>query len=179
MTDRRTLLVLLGAGVLPARLTQAQHQMQAARAAPENYKVQFFTPAEHRVLDRLTEMILPSNERSPGASAACVPDFIDLVVTNSATEVQKKWRSGIEALGGSAFLNMTAEKQVAVLDRAASEENAPVSPAGHFFKELKMMTLRGYYTSEIGLRRELGYLGPEALSSFPGCSRMKIDQSVQ
>jgi len=169
MTDRRTLLVLLGAGVLPARLTQAQHQMHAARAAPESYKIQFFTPVEYRVLDRLTEMILPASERSPGASAARVPDFIDLIVTNSAMEVQNHWRSGIEAFGGGAFLEITGKDQVAVLDRAASEEDAPVSPAGRFFSALKTMTLRGYYTSEIGLRGELGYLGPEVLSSFPGC----------
>jgi hypothetical protein len=169
MTDRRTLLALLGAGVLPARLTQAQHQMNAARVAPEGYKIQFFTPIEYRVLDRLTEMILPASERSPSASGARVPDFIDLIVANSAPEAQNQWRSGIEAFGGAAFLKMTANEQVAALDRAASDENAPVSPAGDFFIELKAMTLRGYYTSEIGLRRELGYLGPEVLSSFPGC----------
>jgi hypothetical protein len=143
--------------------------MHAARAAPESYKIQFFTPIEYRVLDRLTEMILPATERSPGASAARVPDFIDLILSNSAMEVQNHWRSGIEAFGGAAFLQMTAKEQVAALNRAASEEDAPAGPAGRFFSALKTMTLSGYYTSEIGLRRELGYLGPEVLSSFPGC----------
>src|SRR5665213_3258356 len=129
MTDRRTLLALLGAGVLPARLTQAQHQMNAARAGPEGYKIQFFMPIECRLLDRLTEMILPASERSPSASGARVPDFIDLIVVNSAPEAQNQWRGGIEAFGGAAFLKMTANEQVAALDRAASGENAPVSPA--------------------------------------------------
>jgi hypothetical protein len=169
MTDRRTLLVLLGAGVLPARVTQAQHQMNAAREAPEGYRIEFFTPIEYRVLDRLTAMILPASERSPGASGARVPDFIDLILANSAAEAQNQWRSGLEAFGGAAFLKMTTDEQVAALDRAALDENAPVTPAGEFFVELKAMTLRGYYTSEIGLRRELGYLGPQVLSSFPGC----------
>ena len=169
MTDRRTLLALLGAGVLPARLTQAQHQMNAAGEAPEDYKIQFFTPIEYRVVDRLTEMILPASERSPGASGARVPAFIDLIVANSAAEAQQQWRSGIEAFGGAAFLEMTTDEQAAALGRAASDENAPMSPAGEFFIELKAMTLRGYYTSEIGLRRELGYLGPQVLPSFPGC----------
>jgi len=169
MTDRRTLLALLGAGVLPARLTQAQQQMNAAREAPEAYKIQFFTPIEYRVLDRLTEMILPATERSPGARGARVAAFIEMIVANSAAETQHQWRSGIEAIGGAAFLKMTTSEQAAALDRAASEEKAPVSTAGEFFIELKAMTLRGYYTSEVGLRRELGYLGPEVLLSFPGC----------
>ena len=40
--DRRRALALLAAGVLPERLAQAQHQMQAAQTAPANYSLQFF-----------------------------------------------------------------------------------------------------------------------------------------
>jgi gluconate 2-dehydrogenase gamma chain len=169
MTNRRSALILMAAGVLPGRLARAQHQMQAAQANPAPYQLQFFTPEEHRLLDRLTEMILPAGERSPGASAARVADFMDLVVANSTAEVQSNWRAGLNAFGGAAFLSMAPSAQAAALDRAAQEEKAPVTPYGRFFVELKRMTVHAYYTSEIGLRQELGYLGPQALASFPGC----------
>jgi hypothetical protein len=159
--DRRTALALIAAGVVPSRVAIAQHQIHAAKAHPGSYTLQFFTPGEHRVLDRVSEMIIPSDEHSPGAAGARVADFIDLVMANSTAQVQLRWRAGIESFGGSASATM--------LDKAAAEERAPTSDAGRFFVELKRMTLHAYYTSEIGLRKELGYLGPEVLASFPGC----------
>jgi hypothetical protein len=161
MTSRRSAILLLTAGVLPARLAKAQHQMQKAQANPAGYKLQFFSTDEHRALDRLTEMILPATARSGGASAAHVADFIDLVVANSGPEVQKRWRTGLAAFAGP--------DPAALLDRAASEEKAPATVAGHFFVELKRMTIHAYYTSEIGLSQELGSLGPQVLPAFPGC----------
>ena len=128
MTSRRSALILMAAGVVPGRLARAQHQMQAAQADPAAHQLQFFTPEEHRLLDRLTEMILPAGERSPGASAARVADFIDLVVANSTAEVQRNWRAGLNAFGGAAFLSMAPSAQSAALDRAAHEEKAPATP---------------------------------------------------
>jgi len=169
MTTRRSAVILMAAGVLPARVVRAQHQMREARANPADYRLQFFTRDEHRVIDHLTEIILPASQRSPGASAAHVADFIDLVVANSAPDTQKQWRSGVEAFVGSAFLSLVPSDQVAKLDDAAREEQSPLTPAGRFFAMLKSMTLHAYYTSEIGLHQELGYLGPQALASFPRC----------
>jgi hypothetical protein len=139
-------MMLMAAGMLPVRGA---------------YTPQFFSADEHRALDRLTEMILPTTDHSPGASAARVADFIDLVVANSGADVKARWKAGLAAFAGTDL--------AALLDRAASEEKSPVSAAGRFFVELKRLTIRAYYTSEIGLQNELGYTGPEAMHSFPGC----------
>jgi len=34
---------------------------------------------------------------------------------------------------------------------------------------MKSATLFGYYTSQIGLLKELGYVGNAVMSGFPGC----------
>ena len=38
-----------------------------------------------------------------------------------------------------------------------------------FFAMVKNMTADGYYTSQVGLVRELGYSGNTALDKFPSC----------
>jgi len=81
--DRRTTLALLGAGVLRANLSAAQHQAHALKADAKAYKLQFFTAQENDLLDRVAEMILPADDHSPGAHEAKVSLYIDLVVANS------------------------------------------------------------------------------------------------
>jgi hypothetical protein len=168
--NRRRTLVLLAAGVLPARLAVAQQQHHSAQANPGSYRPQFFSAEELTFLDQVTEMILPADDRSPGANAAGVANFIDLVVANSSPVVQQQWHAGIQSFGGAArFLALDTAGRSDVLQKAAEREDTPATEAGRFFVRLKGMTLHAYYTSEVGIRKELGYLGPEALSSFPGC----------
>jgi len=38
-----------------------------------------------------------------------------------------------------------------------------------FFRELKHLTVRGYYTSKIGIHDELEYKGNRILQEFVGC----------
>jgi len=43
------------------------------------------------------------------------------------------------------------------------------TPLDSSFARMKRLTIFGYYTSEIGLLKELGYKGNQALPEFPGC----------
>ncbi len=174
--DRRETLMLLGAGVLASRLEAAQQHLHALRSRAGAYERQFFTEREHAVLDRIAEMILPADEHSPGAHEARVADYIDLVVAHSSHEAQEQWRARLAAFeelaraeGGKPFLELDASKQAHVLDAAAHGEGRPSTEAEHFFLTMKRMTLAAYYTSEIGLIRELGYRGNQVRGSFPGC----------
>jgi hypothetical protein len=74
--------------------TQATSQAHLAPA--------FFTGAQHRLVDVLSELIIPADERSPGASAAKVADFIDVLLTGAADSAQGTWREGLSALDVSA-----------------------------------------------------------------------------
>jgi hypothetical protein len=167
---RRDLISLLGAGATAAQLDAFQHAAHEIRTKPEKYKLQFFSEAENRTLDELAEMILPADERSPGARAAKVSLYLDLVAANSPRVVQAEWKSGLAAFdqaGGKPFLDLAAADRVALLDRLSSASN-PSGAAELFFGRIKRLALFGYYTSEIGVRQELQRKSPEVLDRFPG-----------
>lgn len=56
------------------------------------------------------------------------------------------------------------------LAKAAKLSETPSSDLGQFFVALKQMTVNGYYTSEVGIHQDLGYIGNTYLPEFPGCN---------
>ena len=162
MINRRDLITILGAGATASQLEAFQHGAHAIKTAPKAYKLQFFTEAENRLLDEVAEMILPADERSPGARAAKVSLYIDLVVASSPSEAQREWRTGLAAF------EQAGGDRAALLDRLAGAERNPSTPAELFFVKMKRATLFGYYTSEIGVRQELLRKSPEVLDRFTG-----------
>jgi Gluconate 2-dehydrogenase subunit 3 len=166
--DRRTALALIGAGVLQPNLASAQRHAHVLKADAKAYKLQFFTAKENELLDRVAEMILPADDHSPGAHEAKVSLYIELVVANSLESTKLQWKQRLGAFE-SEFGKLTGPEQSALLNRLAAAEQNPGNPAEHFFADLKRATLFGYYTSQIGLVKELGYMGNSVQSGFPGC----------
>ncbi|HXL06900.1 MAG TPA: gluconate 2-dehydrogenase subunit 3 family protein, partial [Gemmatimonadales bacterium] len=127
----------------------------------------FLTPAEYALLEELSELIIPADDHSPGARAAGVAGYIDGRLAESLEpDWQAQWRSGLEAvdglsreLNGKSFVDATPDQRVAVLTRMAAHESDPKTAPERFFKELKGWTLRGYYTSKIGIHDDQEYKG--------------------
>jgi gluconate 2-dehydrogenase gamma chain len=121
------------------------------------------------VISRLTDLIIPPTD-TPGAAAAGVPAYIDLVV-NEDSALQTTFREGLPRLdalsasksNGTPFLQLTEPQQIEILT-ALSEATGQ---DGAFFHALKNLTADGYYTSRIGLMQELGYNGDAVLAAFP------------
>lgn len=137
----------------------------------------FFTPAQHRTVDVLSELIIPADDRTPGASAAKVADFVDLLLSGAVDEDQVIWRRGLKALDEAtqdrwkhAFVDCTAEQQVELLTEISQREEKPRTALEKLFVEAKERTIQGYYTSEIGIHQELGYKGNQFLDEFLGCT---------
>ncbi|MBK5293571.1 MAG: gluconate 2-dehydrogenase subunit 3 family protein [Acidobacteriia bacterium] len=171
MINRRDLITILGAGATAAQIDAFQHGVHAIQSAPKEYKLRFFSEAENRLLEEVAEMILPADERSPGARAAKVSFYVDLVAASSPVETQQEWRSRLASFdqaGGAPFLQLAVEDRAALLDRLAGSEGNPSSPPELFFARMKRATLLGYYTSEIGVRQELQRKSPEVLDHFTG-----------
>jgi len=164
--DRRQAIALLAAGVLPARLLEAQHELHQIAVSPGKYAPKFFQPGEYTLIDQVAEMILPADDHSPGAHAARVADYIDLVIANSSTQAQAVWRERL-----TAFQSVPNATDPAEFGQLAAKAESPSSPAEHFFADMRHLTLEGYYTSEIGLIHELGYQGGHVRDSFPGCEQ--------
>ena len=174
--DRRTALVLLCAGIEPSKIVRAQQHVHQVHKDPGSYRLQFFTSDENALLYRVSDLIIPKDSRSGGASDARVSYYIDLIVANSPKSTQLKWKARLQAFRrlakeeyGGEFESISPRHQAAILDGLAANELKPVSASDEFFIDVKRLTIAGYYTSEIGLRGELGYKGNQVLSSFPGC----------
>lgn len=175
--NRRRALALLGAGVLATRVHAAQEAAQALAAAPSSYQLAFFSPEQEKLIDRLSDLIIPPDERSGGAHDARVSLYIDLIVANSAAAVRSQWKTWLPAFDrhavsvkGKPFLQLAPSDQAAILDALAPALRSPREPAEQLFAAARRLTVAGYYTSRIGLIDELGYRGNQALSSYPGCS---------
>jgi gluconate 2-dehydrogenase gamma chain len=185
MTSRREALKIIGAvGVtcafpFSANELYGQHvhppghgaEQEAQPAAP--FAPRFFTQMQMPVIARLTDLIIPPTD-TPGAAAAGVPEYIDLVV-NEDPKLQKIFHEGLPALdkmsesrfATSTFLQLTEAQQVEIL--TSLSESKAGGDAG-FFTAIKSLTADGYYTSRIGLLQELGYNGNTYLAAFPASS---------
>jgi hypothetical protein len=139
----------------------------AAPAAALGAPPAFLTPAEYALLDELTELVIPTDEHSPGARVAGVAAYVDARLAESLEpEWQGTWRSGLQAVdalsnevNGKPFLEATPEQRITVLTRMAAHEADPKTPVEHFFRELKGWTVRGYYTSKVGIHLDQEYKG--------------------
>ena len=157
--------------------TAAEHAGHAAMKPPAvsntPYQPVFFSADEYALISHLAELIIPATETA-GAIAAGVPQYIDLVVSQS-TDLQKRYREGmpwIDEKAGGKFLQLNEDQQIALLtplSEAAYAGNLDV-PGARFFQTIKNMTADGYYTSYQGLVQELGYHGNVAMATFPGCT---------
>src|ERR1700755_2806507 len=56
----------------------------------------FFDKTEFSMLDTLTELIIPTDDHSPGAHAAGVASYIDLTVAHAVeSEAKTSWTKGL------------------------------------------------------------------------------------
>jgi hypothetical protein len=143
---------------------------------PRRKTYQFFTRAEFAMVDELSEMIIPTDDHSPGARAAKVAAYIDKTLGETLeVEMKQRWRAGLKSINllarelhGKAFMNAAPDQRLAVLERIAQNETSPQKPEDKFFIELKSRVAYAYYTSKIGLRQELEYKGNTYLREFVG-----------
>jgi Gluconate 2-dehydrogenase subunit 3 len=174
---------VLGASLLPlpavpAEVAQAETATaQAPAKAAATQSGRFFKPGEHALIEELAETILPADSHSGGAKAAKVADYIEQVVRESPDESQKAlWREGLRLIdlmsqhcNGHTFVDASPDERIAVLTVLSENERMTDVPEVRFFRELKHLTVRGYYTSKIGIHDELEYKGNRILMEYVGC----------
>jgi len=187
--DRRqwlkTSATLLGASVLPgaAGTAGAEPQPQSTPKAPPRHANEtrsasrFFTPEQHALVDELTETIIPEDSHSGGAKAARVTDFIDRTLRESQDEGQKRtWKEGLPLIdsmsrhyNGKSYVDASPDERIAVLTVLSEHDYMTDLPEVKFFKDLKHLTVIGYYTSKVGIHDDLHYKGNRVLQEYLGC----------
>jgi Gluconate 2-dehydrogenase subunit 3 len=169
--ERRDLLKFVALTALTQKLNAMPGNMMAHMQAPppvppaSAYAQKFFSREESEFLDQVMEMIVPADAHSPGAHEAQTNLFADLMVSIGPEKVQKQWRDGIRLMREQSRTSSLDD----VLHKASLNEEDPKSDVDRFFVQLKQMTVDGYYTSYIGIHKDLEYKGNAYLGAFPGC----------
>ena len=158
----------------------AAHLHAAAPAAPPaaDWMPKAMNAHQNDMVMELTELIIPQTD-TPGAKAALVNRFVDNVLDDADPRDKKEFFRGLtwvdersRDLFGADFLSASPEQQNALLTIMSSGKNKSLMDqiGVDFFQSIKSMTITGYYTSEIGLRQELGDDGQLFFAEFKGCT---------
>jgi Gluconate 2-dehydrogenase subunit 3 len=148
-------------------VAQSHAHPAPTQAAP--YRLAFFTASEARVLAALAARIVPADERSGGAAAARVEEYVDFILNHGSADLQRFWRESLARI--TPRVNGRSPEEIDVfLTELARNEFAPKNRDDAFFVALKEAVVDGFYTSEEGIRKELGYIGNAFLHEFPGCT---------
>jgi hypothetical protein len=172
MHRRQALRLLASAATLPLLSREAFSLFQAVHEQiPEQPVLKTLNPQQNATVTTIAELIIPQTD-TPGAKAARVNEFIDLILTEWYDEEEKStFMSGLadidsrtRDLYGKDFVNCVEKQQVEILQAlddevAAREENTrrrrTHPPQKNFFFMMKQLTLVGYYTSQVGFEQEL------------------------
>ena len=166
-------LTTFGVHVVTAEAAQHVHNAVSDVKKTGDYKPKCFTAAEYKTLQRLADLIIPADERSPGALAAGAPEFIDFL-SSECKELAEIYTGGfawldhqMNKLYSAGFTGATPEQQTAMLDLIAYRKNdsPELGPGIRFFGWVRNMTVDAFYTSKVGMD-DLGFMGNSAMSEF-------------
>lgn len=185
-TGAVTSLPILGrAAVRPASPGRQSSSETASLQPDPNWKPLFFDAHQNETVVVLTELVIPETD-TPGAKAALVNRYIDLALNEEESDKQKSFIEGLAwidgcslKLHGKPFLQLSPEQQTALLTPLADPDNKNPEdrPGVEFFQELKDFTIFAYYTSQVGMEKELHYDGGEYHTEFPGACTHPEHQS--
>jgi hypothetical protein len=126
--------------------------------------------SEVRTVEALSEALIPRTE-TPGARDAQVSRYIDRMLHDGVLGSERaaflgglqEFEASCRERYGVGFADLPQKDQSELVGRW-SDEGKP------FFRQMKDLTVRGYYTSREGLLQELEYKGNGAHDDYPGCT---------
>jgi hypothetical protein len=164
-TDRRGALKILGAIGASCVGPIAGDELYGRTADEPAETHTFFAPADFAAISRIADLIIP------GALAAGVPAYIDLIVSRTPAH-QSLMTEGLHWLDQKGkFLDLSEEQQLEILQPLCEAADADLMQGRivQFFALVKGLTADGYYTSKVGLMDDLGYQGNTAHTTYPDC----------
>ncbi|HXJ38632.1 MAG TPA: gluconate 2-dehydrogenase subunit 3 family protein [Bryobacteraceae bacterium] len=169
-------LTTAGSGVLSPALAQHVHAAMAdARSLSGGaaYLPKAFTKHDFQTLKKLADIVIPTDQNSPGASEAGAAEYIDFLASRNA-DLAAIFNGGFAWLDnymsktyGADFLTAKPQQQTDLLDKLAYKKNhtPQTAPGVPFWTWVRNMTVDAYYTSPAGVK-DIGYMGNGAMSSF-------------
>lgn len=142
----------------------------------------FFDEHEMKTISVLSDIIIPKDEKSGGASEAGVPDFIEFIAKDMPRH-QIPLRGGIKWLDihcakkfNASFIECSPSQQIEVVEEIAYPEKAKpeVQQGVAFFNLMRDLTATGFFTSKMGID-DLGYVGNRP-NQWDGVPKEVLDQ---
>jgi hypothetical protein len=131
---------------------------------------------QHETVAVLVELIIPQTD-TPGAKAALVDRFVDSLLAGAQRPDRTRFLGGLawldrrsKVLYARDFVTASPAQQAALLTNLSADGSVEDRAGVEFFTAIKSMTITGYYTSEVGLRDELGDDGRMFLPGYEGCT---------
>lgn len=166
--DRREALRVLGAATAAPLISRDLYALgQDARARWRARPGFLVLDAQQQLLvQTLTELIIPTTD-TPGAKGAGVDQFIDVMLADWYDPADRQtFLDGLaevdtrsKATTGKAFTDADSGAQTALLtaldDELARLRATHQKVDKNFWRNLKWLTLTGYYTSQVGFEQEL------------------------
>jgi len=170
---QRLALAIAAAGAIDTLDAHEAHlaAQQSTAATGGRYAPKALSAREFATLERLTDLIVPADDK-PGALQADVAPWIDTLLNVNA-DLKAKYTTGLAWLdtavapnGAKDFVGATPAQQTALLDVIAYRKNrTPENAAGiDFFVLARRMTCDGFYTSPVGMRDV--YMGDAPQAAF-------------
>ena len=106
----------------------------------------FFTAGQYSALRKLSDLLQPAVNGTPGALDAKVPEFLDFLISVSPADRQQLYQGGLDALnaaavshGGKSFAELNHSDAAAVMAplREPWTYEPPSDPLAHFLREAK------------------------------------------
>jgi hypothetical protein len=156
---RREVLGFLGAALtlpfLPRSAQGALDLAETLHARLGDVPFRTLNPARQALVTNIAEMIIPETD-TPGATRVKVPEFIDLILTEWASDDERAaFLAGLDdidarasALGQSRFVDLPPARKTELLT-ALDAQREDKTGAGLAFERLKSLTVYGYFTSKL------------------------------
>lgn len=151
----------------------AEHYHAAAAASSGPWTPKVLSADQNAAVVALAEIIIPETD-TPGATKANVNQFVDSVLAGATAGDRQQFLDSLAWLDrhvtethASTFLKASPETQLAVVTALSTQPAG--TPGGDFFRAIKSLTVTGFYTSEVGMRDEIGDDGTMFFAEFKGC----------
>lgn len=136
---------------------------------PGPYAYSLFDWGDTEILDALAEVIIPATPGVPGAAAAGVGEFIQLMVSDTLEPDHQRifldgyanFKVALDSEYRDSFDELDTDIQVTVVEQLEGElekHGNSGSPDPHFYGILKHFVVFGYFSSEIGATQALRYV---------------------
>lgn len=138
-----------------------------------------FTDGQRATAAALCDVIIPADEKGPGAMALKVHEFIDEWISAPYPGHAEDKQVVIEGLAwlddesqkrfSAPFVKLTAQQKAAICDDICSMANGKPEflKGAQFFRKFRDLAAGGYYSTPEGMK-DIGYTGNVALEKFEG-----------